>query len=243
MKKTLMLILLLWAAAGLFAQTSGNEASADRQSIFSVGINMLLLIDQRGVGSVTTSETVGGTTTVEEVSLNHLGLLGIWAFLDARFVELSIGFLTGITHWVEETTETTGNTTVSETIDTGGIFSSLDFSAMLKFPIGLPTGYIFPLLGVGYNVVLNTVQRFGGGEEYSFSNTSQFNTFRIQAGIGMDYHIGGRREVRNWFVRVTILAHYIFAASHFQDAASAATSGSHDGHWGFSFLFGLGRGL
>jgi len=231
MKKTVTLLpLLLMIATELFAQTSEQESAA-QQSFFSVGLNTLLLVDNKGIGGVTRPKTT--IRQREEETLNHLGILGIWAFFDARFIEVSAGYVMGISHWKEEKNNVITNT--------GGSFSAVDFSALLKFPIAIPTGYFFPLAGGGYNLVINASQNFAGGKSSPYPDPAVFSTFRVQAGIGMDYHFGGRREVRKWFARGMILANYTFAADYFVKKATGASTA--ENNFGYSFLIGIGRGL
>jgi hypothetical protein len=89
------------------------------------------------------------------------------AFLDATFVELSVGYAYGRTSLMIETGSQ--KTKYSDT------FSVLDAGLLGKYPIGLGKLNLFPLLGVNCQRVFlpddENIWRlqFGGGMDYSFT--------------------------------------------------------------------------
>jgi len=256
MKKTLTAMLAGFiAAAGLYAQTASvhegywnvpinaaldsalqqmqaGTAAEGPQSTFSVGLNFTFLSSFRGIGSITESETVDEVRRTSEHRLTHFDILGIGAFFDTGYAELSVRLSFGLDSWSGGTTG--GWAGSRDGIPSESIFFALDFSVLFRLPLELPLGlplegYVFPLLGLGYNIVLSK----------NYQNPSHFNTVRIPVGAGLDVPIGN-----NTFLRTSVLTHYTFAPRFFRDrAAAAAHNASHSGRWGFSLVMGFGFGL
>jgi hypothetical protein len=92
---------------------------------------------------------------------------GGFAFLDATFVELSVGYTHGRTTL---RTETGG-----QTIKDSDTMSVLDVDLLGKYPIGLGKINLFPLFGVNYQHAFSPDDeniwriRFGGGMDYKFT--------------------------------------------------------------------------
>jgi hypothetical protein len=92
---------------------------------------------------------------------------GGFAFLDATFVELSVGYAYGRTTL---RTETGGQTTKDSDAQ-----SVLDVDLLGKYPIGLGKVSLFPLFGVNYQHAFSPDDeniwriRFGGGMDYKFT--------------------------------------------------------------------------
>ncbi|MCL2380400.1 MAG: hypothetical protein FWC64_02265 [Treponema sp.] len=216
------------AAFGAVARPMQAETDAEGQlSMFSVGLNFTFLSSFRDLGSVITSGTdYQGRTWTSENRLAHWSIFGIGAFFDARYVELSVGISIVSQFWR----------------DWGGdgegiAFPVLDFNLLFKLPLQLPSGlplegYVFPLLGAGYNIVRFPFNR-------NIRDASHFNTVRILFGVGLDLPIGN-----NTFFRTSVLGHYTFAPRIVRDrAANSISDASHSGGWGISLLFGIGFGL
>jgi len=151
-------------------------------------------------------------------TLDHAGF-GVWGFVDAMFAELSVGFIAGIPSWEQGT----------PVPDTGGriyrgSFQAMDLSLLGRFPfvLGASGISIFPLLGIGYNIVFSASQDDGTfweweTEEQERRNSfvpSHLSTFRIMGGIGGDFTFSQRM-----FLRTSVLGSYRFAARHFRDLA------------------------
>jgi hypothetical protein len=98
---------------------------------------------------------------------------GGFAFLDATFVELSVGYVHGRTSLMTET----GN---QKTKDSDA-FSVLDIGLLGKYPISLGKISLFPLLGANY--------------QHIFSQEDE-NIWRLQFGGGMDYKFTEKLYVR-----------------------------------------------
>jgi hypothetical protein len=92
---------------------------------------------------------------------------GGFAFLDATFVELSVGYAYGRTSLMTETS--------SQKKKDSDAFSVLDVGLLGKYPIGLGKTSLFPLLGVNYQRVFSPEDgniwrlQFGGGMDYIFT--------------------------------------------------------------------------
>ena len=171
------------------------------QSPFSVGGGVLFDMAELGYGRARAPGTVPPPPVF--LSVEHVGF-GAWGFLDARFAELSVGFMGGPTEWYLEN---------DEEATYYGSFAALDFSLLGRFPFDLVGGRVsvFPLIGVGYNLVLLS-RMFGEDHPESPSHLS---TFRIQFGAGGDFGISERI-----FVRTSVLGAWRFASRYFNDWAS-----------------------
>jgi len=212
-KGLLAVILTVFLAGGVFAQ-----------SPFSVGGGVLFDMADLGYGR---TRVPAGAPPVF-LSVEHVGF-GAWGFLDARFAELSVGFMGGPTEWYLEN---------DEEATYHGSFAALDFSLLGRFPFALVGGRVsvFPLLGVGYNLVLLS-QRIGEGYPESPSHLSNF---RIQFGAGGDFGISERA-----FVRTSVLGAWRFAGRYFTDWAGEQRSRPEDrtyvvGDFGLTVKAGIG---
>jgi len=161
---------------------------------------------------------------------------GAWLFADATFAEMSLAFRVGTAVQWSEGTATAGGGfgSSSTTFATGernsGSFTAMDISLVGKFPFSLRGGSIslFPLLGVGYNIVLSTSI---DGESFSDltggKSVSELSTFRVHFGAGSDFNIS-----ETLFFRATLLGNYRFAPRYFSNF---------DGHTGFGTIGGTVR--
>jgi hypothetical protein len=92
---------------------------------------------------------------------------GGFAFLDATFVELSVGYAYGRTTLMTETG--------SQTTKDSDNFGVLDVGLLGKYPVALGRINLFPLLGVNYQHVFSSEDenvwwiQFGGGMDYKFT--------------------------------------------------------------------------
>jgi hypothetical protein len=165
---------------------------------------------------------------------------GAWLFADATFAEMSVAFRVGpAVQWQEGTTTTGGFyfglvSTPSQTNATGerksGSFTALDITLLGKFPFSLRGGSIslFPLLGVGYNIVLSTsIDGKSFSDITDGKSASELSTFRTYWGVGSDFDIN-----ENLFFRAALLGNYRFAPSYFSNF---------DGHTGFGNIGGTVR--
>ena len=109
--------------------------------------------------------------------------LGGFAFLDMTFLELDLSFAYGI---------------FKETIGTSGLEQSVEpkafqlgISALGKLPIGLLGFYIFPILGINYNMVLS--YSYDG---YSYDAPMELSQFGLLGGLGLDIPLGTSLFIR-----------------------------------------------
>ena len=184
-KRTLLALLLtVFVAGGLAAQ-----------SLWSMGAG--LLFDGGGIGSVVretwrwqheTGDQVHQVRIQREESARHFGFGG-WAFVDSTFVELSFGVLRGFS-----SLDIDGN-------HSRGSFTSLDITLLGKLPFYLGRLDVFPLLGIGYSLMLAASLADEGTA--IFDRQFRFNTIRIKFGLGGDLDL--RRDV---FIRASILGSY-----------------------------------
>lgn len=212
MKKGLVvLVLSVFLAGGVFASPFQQpiQLSTGGGFLFDMGINNLDINAPLGAGGV--------------YDVRNLGF-GAWGFFDITFAELSIavmggysglGFLVG---------------------DVDGSFVALDFSLLGKLPISVGRhSAFFPLLGIGYNLVL--AADYDG---FSFNNPSELSTFRLQFGLGADFGIS-----QTIFIRTSLLGAYRFAPRYLRDIADIAerVPGISTDTSGFGGTFKIGIGF
>ena len=181
-KFLLVSVLAAFVAGGAFAQLP-----------LSVGGGFLAQGGKVGgfKGKKLYDDLTGFSTTLPGSSLDHFGFGG-FIFADAKFVELAIGLAGGESSW-----NVAG-------LSQDGSISSLDFSLLGKLPIGGKVFSIFPLLGIGYNVVLSSkVDVLGKTVDFPGKDkASDLSVFRITAGVGSDIGI-----VQNLFIRTEVLGY------------------------------------
>jgi len=230
----LVLALAAFVAGGVFAQAPVQFSFGGGFS-FDGGRLGGVLYEWSGSGA-------GWSSSESELHfVNHQGFGG-HIFFDATFVELSIGLMGGPAHWgmheeVEWTENGDSGSGVWREYDSGR-FLALDFSLLGRLPIAIGDGNVsvFPLLGIGYNIVLRS-RTLDGEDMFEYTNdhsASSLSTFRLQFGIGGDFDI-----TSNVFFRLSILGNYRFAPSLFRDWADD-WDGDHRGGFGGSMRMGIG---
>ena len=212
-KKLLVLVLVAFIAGGAFAQSD---------SIFSVGFGFM------GDGGANILMLYEDHFLEADILIGNVGF-GLWGFVDARFAELSIALLGGplfIDIWDDWG---------SDSLD--GLFLALDISLLGKFPFNLGRVTLFPLLGVGYNAVLTTFFDYDDIGDFS---SSDFNTFRIQAGFGLDINFS-----QSLFLRTSFLGAYRFTNRFIRDirAHQEAIPGVSTSTFGLGGTVKIGLGL
>ena len=229
----LVLALAAFVAGGVFAD-----------SLFSVGGGFSF--DGGRLGSVPFEGSDSGAGWSESWSgfegFNATGFGG-HVFFDMTFVEFSIGLMGGPMHGVmhEEFSWTDNGDSGSGTFRGlyKGTFLALDFSLLgrLPFAIGNGNASIFPLLGIGANIVLSARTLNGDdvadlfGDDHSAVN---FSTFRFQFGVGADFNI-----TDSVFFRISALGNYRFAPTLIRDWADEAGE-NHRGGFGGAVRMGVG---
>ncbi|MCL2191848.1 MAG: hypothetical protein FWB78_00445 [Treponema sp.] len=241
-KGLLVLVLTAFVAGGVFAQTQ-----------FSVGGG--LIFDGGRLGAVnyrwsdTWMSSPGNIYTESESGFEGVSNFGFggWFFLGTTHTELSIALMGGPSLWGGERERTRSSPSGSESWTergwNGASFLAFDISLLGKLPVTIGDGNVsvFPLLGIGYNVVL--AQRSPDGDdvfEYSDDHSAiNLSTFRIHFGFGGDFDIAN-----NMFFRISILGNYRFAPSLIRDAANDWSSATgHRGGFGGSVRLGIGLRL
>jgi opacity protein-like surface antigen len=117
---------------------------------------------------------------------------GGFAFLDATFVELGVGFAYN-SQTSEATTEITGFPSV--TAETTGSFTAIDISLLGKYPFELGPVVLFPLVGADYKLVLSS-ETEGNNDD----DASDQSIFGILAGVGADYSLTDALYLRCEFI-------------------------------------------
>ena len=193
-KGLLVAVLLTAFAAGAFARPQ-----------FGINAGGGIMFDYANLGYVRTrvSDPAQTAPVTSSISVEQVGF-GAWGFLDATFAELSVGVMGGPVDWYRD-----GDEEATE----HGSFAALDFSLLGRFPIAVAGGSVsvFPLLGIGYSVVLVSREEFAG--DYP-GTPSHLNSFRLQFGAGGDFNISERA-----FVRTSVLGTWRFAGRYLNDLA------------------------
>ena len=218
-KGLLVLVLAAVVAGGAFAQG------------FDIGGGFVF--DGGRVGGMSAS----GQGASSSDYLRHTGFGG-FLFVGASFAELAIAFMGGPATDQWEFSE--GG--VTESGSHSGSFTALDFSLALKLPMPFSDNMtVFPMLGIGYNVVLASRDEDGNDMfDSSDFSASDLSTFRIALGGGADFAIN-----EGMFFRASVQGYYRFAPSLFRDAADEwnAFGVNADSHGGFGAIIRLAVGL
>ena len=144
----------------------GNGPFAEITRSFSLGAGGGFTSDFGGGYAVTTGDPsfMGGGSEISSVRTPYMGGGG-FVFMDATFVELSLGFLGG------------------SGTDLPYSFTGLDIGLLGKLPIAVNDRFaLFPLLGINHRAML--LMRDGHGNE--IDNTRDFNSLWFRLGGGMD---------------------------------------------------------
>jgi outer membrane protein OmpA-like peptidoglycan-associated protein len=153
MKKAMILtVLFVLTATAVFGQIPKFKISVGAGGYFSAGFG-----GEVGEGMASgTARTIGA---------------GSFAFLDATFVELAVGFSLGSVKFKEQ---------LYGSVEETKLFTALDFNILAKWPFAVGKFSIFPLLGVGTQVFLMKGDYFGrgwlwfhlgAGMDFSFTDT------------------------------------------------------------------------
>ena len=160
--------------------------AAFAQSWLSVGGG--LMFDGGGVGSGTRAQSVTFTghqvlVAWEEVNVRQFGF-GAWVFADIRFLEISVGLLTG-----------SSSVSIDGGSRSGESYTSLNISLLGKVPFYFGGLDVFPLFGIGVDGLLhwydNLRIKFGGGVDIDlqrnvFLRASLLGSYRYPLNLRYD---------------------------------------------------------
>ena len=168
-----------------------------------------------GVGGLLKGGTSGMLAAVDSdrnsltVGLNDIGGGG-FIFADAKYVELAIGMAASWAEW-SVIPDIAG---IRKELNYEGQITSMDFSLLWKFPIEVSREItIFPLFGVGYNLVL--FAKMYDNDELGFLDEAKpmdLSAFRFTAGFGYDVNFG-----KSLFLRQEILNYLGLPSRYFKD--------------------------
>ncbi|MDR2731500.1 MAG: hypothetical protein LBB81_11465 [Treponema sp.] len=141
-----------------------------------------------GVGGLFAGQFGGGGYENKDAKVSYESVgnsFGGYAFFDASFAELTVGFQSG---------KFLGKTTINGTSVTAGDDYAVTVSALAlglygKFPIAISDAFsLFPLIGIDYNMVLSATNKdgddiFENSKDYSAADMS---SLWIKFGVGMD---------------------------------------------------------
>jgi opacity protein-like surface antigen len=186
MKKIAILAVFALVAAGAFAQISMSAGGG----LFLEGV------------------TKGGVKWTEPDGNYYEGIImrpfSVFLFFDATYAEFSINFsnpgLKG------DFKPPSGGGTVVPL----GTLKQFGFTLLGKYPIEWRSFVIFPLLGVGYNLVTSGKWTGGG----NMNDPGDFSQFGILGGAGLDYNLRERL-----YLRAEVLYQLRFASKYQKDDA------------------------
>jgi len=193
-KGLLVLVIAALVAGGAFAQIQ-----------MSAGAGMAVNFGRLGGMSISDPKTSS--------MFNHVGFGG-FLFFDATYAELSLGFGGGGVNQIDKSDGKTDK-------EKWGSVTTMDIGLLGKYPISLGSVSVAPLLGFAYNIVVGMKDKDGKKIEDGV-NKSDFNTFRLQAGVGTDISIN-----ENLYVRIQGLGHYRFASKFAKDLATLSKLGGY----------------
>jgi opacity protein-like surface antigen len=173
MKKLLILVMFAVIGTAAFAQIPEFKLSAGGGGLFAAGFG-------GGVEDPAYSE--------KDTFVNIGG--GAYAFFDATFAELAVGFQGGS---ATDKYEDPGFSAEDK-----GSFMAIDISLLAKWPFIFGKLTVFPLLGIDYQIVLS--RKWENGDQYTNPNGDEapmdFNALWFQLGAGVDYAITDALYVR-----------------------------------------------
>jgi hypothetical protein len=148
---------------------------------------------------------------------SNISGIGAFAFVDATFIELSLGFFRawGYERFSTGFHEPTGLLSFNQNIEGGSYLYGLDIGIMLKYPffIGQRQRFsIAPLLGVNFRTVLNRVISEYFRELRDIEGGGNFNTVQFRLGLGSDIFFSD-----NLFLRTSLTAGIGPAARGYSD--------------------------
>jgi len=200
-KGFVILILLAFAAAGVFAQ--GISLSAGGGGLFDWSFN-------NGVESV-----VGKDTSY--YGMRNMSFGG-FLFFDATYGELDLNFSYGL---ITDVVDEPGNKKTSK----GGSWMQAGVSILAKYPLDFGKFVFFPLLGASYNAVLISKDKDGKKDPDSiFDTIKDYSQIGFMGGAGFDYSIN-----RFLYLRAEVLYQIRFAykaMGDIVDSLATATPGA-----------------
>jgi outer membrane protein W len=160
MKKSISILVLLAlvTVGGAFAQ--GVELSAGGG----------LLVDYSANNGIEFGDSYIGSRTMS---------FGGFIFFDATYAELDVSFAYG------SVTSIVDLPIIGSATADGGSLMQLGFTLLGKYPIQLSSITLFPLLGVGYNMVLSGSDAAGD----DLKNAGDMSQLGILAGVGVDKNL------------------------------------------------------
>lgn len=170
-KLVIMVVLASVIGTAAFAETPALKLSAGVGGLFGAGFG----------GGVEAKVKVLGAT---KYTFPTSGAGG-FAFLDATFAELAIGFAGGgLTYKSEGPLGTTENK---------GSFTALDISLLGKYPFSAGRALrVFPLFGIDYRMIL-AAQRENGD---NYDDPGDFSALQVRFGGGLDYSLNKSLYIR-----------------------------------------------
>jgi len=134
-------------------------------------------------------------TTWDKTTTSQSGIIAR-AFVDARYVEADIGFMTNFKSATVKLSDSDGNS-LSLSGDSY-IGTWLTISAYGKYPFKVGSFLIFPLVGVEYDLNLSYKDPDGNDAKSSLTDDQKasLNQFWLKAGVGADFNVSDSLYIR-----------------------------------------------
>lgn len=159
----------------------------------------------------------GVSTKIDDYS-GYYGIRNIsfggYGFFDITYAEIDVSFAYGSLTNVVKIKDIV-DINVNGSTD-GGSVLQLGISLLGKYPIKVGSITVFPLFGLGYNIVLS--MKNANGDNYKDSGESamkDLSQFAILGGGGLDYNIN-----KNFYLRASALLQVRFPSKGMRDLAS-----------------------
>jgi len=230
-KKGLLVLVLAatFTAGSAFAQV---QLSAGGGFIFDAG--------RTGGGRFTEDVPLTGIKKGGFVGSNALGFGG-FLFLDATYAELNVAFMGGPNNQVVimDGERKSLSDVFPGTPDPDLAFTALSIGLLGKYPIDLGKATIFPLAGIGYDIMLGMTS---DGEEITDSLTGEkvdvtekLSQLKFSVGVGGDFDIND-----NLYFRAEALGTYRLPNKSTTDSAKNADGISAEGGFGGTVKLAVG---
>ena len=218
------LVIAAFAAGGAFAQSN-----------ISFGVGTFFTSDFGGGFEFDEVEAGEATTVLVRTPTSGFGGQ---VFVDAFFATMSAGFFSTGGRW-----EMSEENNLAETFTPFGegegstvSFTGLELSLMGRVPLVITDAFtLAPMFGIAYRMVLTatSIMNDDDGTPLIFENPSDFNSFWLRFGLGMDFTVNA-----GTFLRGTLTYGVRFRNDFERHAISDGASGR-IGH-GFDAMFGIG---
>ena len=193
-----------------------------------------------GAYSATTSVSyVVGNVMTSTTTRENQTPIGVMAFVDATYAQLSVGYLVADGGSTNYYYSTGGVNTVDSTVGLDLNTTFLAMSVFAKYPFKMGRVTLFPLLGVEYDLNLTYTDSNGNNLKGTLANPGDASQLWFKAGGGLDIPFPG------FYLRPEALLGYKLPSQTERNAVAAAKAGGATGasvidlELGFALMAGV----